>query len=205
MKLITLHGINVGKDQIDVFLRKRVKGSSGGNNAAKEGVIVFDVGFLIGSVGVAEEERGFFKARGVVFKSEDVGKLAAVIGQDQREQVAKDDAVMKKDRLKVSDFSGGFRSGFVVKKDTEHEGKVNELKSHDDLTSDPTDNGIHLSDRKGRIILAKSDEVLKRAADLGAFRDIVRSGLFTGLKFDCPGEVNATDRVVTLVDVTVDS
>lgn len=69
---------------------------------------------------------------------------------------------MKKERLKVPDFSGDFGSGVVVKKDTEHEGKLNELKSHDDLTSDSTDNGIYLSDRKGRIILAKSEEVLKR-------------------------------------------
>lgn len=69
MKLVTLNGIDVGKDKICVFLRKRIKGSSGWNNAAKEGMIVFDMELLIGSIKAAEEQRGFLRLEALFSKA----------------------------------------------------------------------------------------------------------------------------------------
>jgi len=86
----SFHTVDVGKDQIYSFLGIGVKGSAFGYDFPEKGVVLFHFRFLTGLARITEKEVGFFLVIGHrVFDIEDIGKLTAVIGQDQRAKIAK--------------------------------------------------------------------------------------------------------------------
>ncbi len=84
---LTLDAVDMGKDEVDGFLRIIVKGGACGYDVAKQGVIFLAERLLAGAVGIAEKEQGFLLPIRVPFEGIDIGEFAAVVGEDDGEQI----------------------------------------------------------------------------------------------------------------------
>ncbi len=78
----------MGKDKADRLLGEAVKGRSLWDDVPEERVVLLNLRFLAGPVGIAEEEGGLPIPGKAVLKCEDVGEFAAIVGEDEREQAA---------------------------------------------------------------------------------------------------------------------
>lgn len=58
IKTFAQHGIYVRENQIHRILREIVKRISAGDDASEKRVVVFHMRLLVGSIGIAEEDRG---------------------------------------------------------------------------------------------------------------------------------------------------
>ena len=56
------------EDQTNCILGKKIKAFALRNDVTKEGMILFDIGFLVRLIGVTEEQFGLFYAVQAVFK-----------------------------------------------------------------------------------------------------------------------------------------
>ena len=74
--------VNVRTNPVDICLREIVKGMPLGKDIAKEGVVLFDSGFLSGLVRIAEEEMSFLFTRQANFNGRSVRELRAIIGEN---------------------------------------------------------------------------------------------------------------------------
>ena len=95
VELLTLDSVDVRKQQIDIILRPIVKGSAGFSNPPKQGVIVFNVRFLVRSVGVAEKQSGFRHVVQIVFKRRDIAEFTAVVRKKDRKHITEAEEIRK--------------------------------------------------------------------------------------------------------------
>ena len=80
------HAVDMGKDEIDILLGETVEGSTLRNDIPEEGVVLFHSGFLGRTVGITEEKLCLPGTVRRIHKGMDIGELAAVVRQDQREK-----------------------------------------------------------------------------------------------------------------------
>ena len=82
VELVSFHGINVRKNEIDSFLRKRIEGRAGRDDVPEKGVILFYMCLLIRSIGITEKHVSFQIGSHIVFKGRNQAELTAIIRKD---------------------------------------------------------------------------------------------------------------------------
>ena len=118
------------EDQIHRILGKSIKGFALGNNIAKKGMIFFHVRFLAGLIGVTEKQECFVGSIGkVIFNGTDMSKLTAVVGKDERENIAEADSVGSKGRFEQMNFFGNLGGCFIFQQKRRHEVTESEVQS----------------------------------------------------------------------------
>lgn len=68
MQAFSFNAVHMREDQVDCILGKVIETFALWDNVAKEGVILFDFGFLVSFIWVTEEQFSFFYTIQVIFK-----------------------------------------------------------------------------------------------------------------------------------------
>ena len=123
-------------------------------------MIVLDMGFLVRSVRIAEEDKGFSFSVGRVLKSKDVAEFAAIVGEQSRENIAEWETIRSQICFEGLNFFACLSGGLIVQQDAEHEINMNELEGHDNLAARSTDERIHFDTVYARMVLHKAEEII---------------------------------------------
>ena len=89
VELVSFHSINVRKNEIDSFLRKRIEGRAGRDDIPEKGVILLYMCLLIRSIGITEKHVSFQIASGIVFKGRNQAELTAIVCKDNGDDLRK--------------------------------------------------------------------------------------------------------------------
>lgn len=195
--------IDVRENNIKVVLGKIVKRRSFGYYVPKAGVIFLDMRLLAGLIGVAKEQQGFAVIFGVVLNGKDVSKFAAVIGDDNGENIAERLARLTQPRFEVVNFVGNFHRGFVIEQEAEHKITGNKVERKHGFAAYSSDEGIHFPPRDKVVVLLMRAKVLKGSADSKPFGNIFLSLFRTGLKFNQARQVNGGNGKIVLMEMPV--
>lgn len=76
------------ENQVDSLLSKFIKRAAARNNISEKRMVVFNVRFFIGRIGITKEEMTFFIGIRVAFKSKNIAEFPTVISQNNRENIA---------------------------------------------------------------------------------------------------------------------
>ena len=114
VELLSLYGVNVREYEIDVFLSPAVKRGAGFCNTPEQGMIVFNVRFLVWGVRITEKHFRFGVTVKIVFKRKNVAEFSAVISQKSWEDITETESGGTEFHFQIADFAGSFGSGFVV-------------------------------------------------------------------------------------------
>ena len=68
-------------------------------------MIILNMRLLVRGVGIAEEEPCFSVTIQIIFKSEDIGKLSAVVCEDSRKELAEAETIFLQLTFQRGDFS----------------------------------------------------------------------------------------------------
>ena len=85
VELLSPDAVDVRKDQVNSVLVEGIKAGAFREDVPEDRVVFLDMRFLVGAVGVTEEEIGFFGPVRGVFDREDIGELSAIVREEEGE------------------------------------------------------------------------------------------------------------------------
>ena len=136
--------------KVHISLGKVVKGSSFGEDTSDHLMCDLAGAFLVGALGIAEEDAGAKLAGGhVALNGEWIGKLAAPVSQDDREERLKHFSAQ--DRIEGIENLRDRSGGVVIPQEGEHELTIGEEDRKENLPAFATLYRIHLNNGSVRI------------------------------------------------------
>lgn len=136
VELFAKDAVDVREDQVDGVLREVVKGSSTGYDIPQQRMIILNMRFLVRSIGITEEERGFLVSVQTAFERRGTAEFTAIVREKNRENIAERKAVISQFLLQCSDLRSSFSGGLIFQKKSEHKIDIDKLEGHNDLAAD---------------------------------------------------------------------
>ena len=143
VKDLSWHGIDVAADEMNIFGRQVIEGSTLRKNAPDKNMVLFNVRLLPRRLRITEENSGSAAAVGSVFNAERILEFNAVVGEDDLEQAAEDFSA----ELVIQDIKDGQNAFLrtVRHQEDEHEVGLSEDESQKDFSaSSGAFDGVHL-------------------------------------------------------------
>ena len=133
VKDLSWHGIDVAADEMNIFGRQVIEGSTFRKNTPDKNMVLFNVRFLPGRLRITEENSGSSASVKSVFDAERILEFNAVVGEDDLEQATEDFSA----ELVVKDikYSQNAFLRTVRHKEDEHKVGLSEYESQEDFTA----------------------------------------------------------------------
>lgn len=102
------------EDQVYRFLCEVIEGRAAGNNIPKEDMIILNMRLLVRGIGITKEKPCFSVTIQIVFESEDIRKLSAVVCEDSRKELTEVETILLQLTFQSGNFCASLRCCFIV-------------------------------------------------------------------------------------------
>ena len=183
--------VEVGNNEVDVVLGKRVETGPFREEFSEVKVIVFDMGFFPGGVRIAVIDSGpaFLGCRAEL-KSGRIGKLGTIVRKDDWEHLSEG---VEAERLLKGIEHVDYGSGVVGRtQEREHKTAGVEIHREEHFLSGDADDTVHFNHGNIRICFQERTEVIEGTSDAALLVDLVFNGLgFPFLSSACHRQIMA--------------
>lgn len=203
VQLFSCVGIDVAHHKVNISLGKMVKGSSFGKNTSDHLMCDLAGAFLVGALGIAEEDAGAKLAGGhVALDGEWIGKFAAPVGQDDREERLKH--LSAQDRIEGIENLRDRSGGVVIPEEGKHELTIGEEDRKENLPAFASFYRIHLDNGSVRIGTHVFEVILVGSPQMALFVHANSFLLFAYAVTNLAWQIEVAHGEKTCLDVIVD-